>query len=114
MFGIIKKMFIVLLPSITNASNHTKYVYLRNQKWEIQPTLINLHRHEYSQELHHYLLANKLNICIGSCNTLNNLSDKVCVPNKIEDLNIQVFNMIIEINDFNIIKYFNKTYVLRM
>ena len=28
MFGIIKKMFIVLLTSIVNASNHTKYVSL--------------------------------------------------------------------------------------
>ena len=76
--------------------------------------LINLHPREYSQELHHYSLAKKLNICVGSCNTLNKLSNKVCVPNKTGDLNIQVFNMIIEINDLNMIKYFNKTYVLRM
>ena len=36
MFGIIKKMFIVLLTNIvnaSNASNHTKYVSLSNQKW---------------------------------------------------------------------------------
>ena len=43
MFGIIKRMFIVLLTSIINASNHTKYVLLSNQKCEIQPTLVNLH-----------------------------------------------------------------------
>ena len=48
MFGIFKKMFIVLLASIVNASNHTKCVSLRNQKCEIQPTLINLHLNEYS------------------------------------------------------------------
>ena len=28
------------------------------------------------------------------CNTLNDLSNRVCVPNKTEDLNIHVFNMI--------------------
>ena len=49
MFGIIKKTFIVLLSSIGNASNHTKYVSIRNQKSEIQPTLINLHPNEYSK-----------------------------------------------------------------
>ena len=40
-----------------------------------------------------------LNRCVGSCNTLNDLSNKVCVPNKTEDLDLSVFNMITEIND---------------
>ena len=83
-------MFIVLLASIVNTSNHTKCVYLSNQKSEIQPTLINLH----PQELHYYPFAVKLDKCVGSCNTLNDLSNKVCVPNKTEDLSIHIFNMI--------------------
>ena len=29
--------------SIVNASNHTKFVLLSNQKYMTQPTLINLH-----------------------------------------------------------------------
>ena len=94
MFRIIKKMFIVLLTSIVNASNHTKYVSLCNQKCKIQPTLINLHPNEYRQELHYYLFEVKLDRCVGSCNTLKDLSNKVCVPNKTEDLNIHIFNMI--------------------
>ena len=32
MLGIIKKMFIVLLTSIVNVSNHTKCISLSNQK----------------------------------------------------------------------------------
>ena len=60
----------------------------------IQPTLINLHSNEYSQELHYYPFSVKLDRCVGSCNTLNDLSNKVCVPNKTEDLNLSVFNMI--------------------
>ena len=48
----------------------------------IQPTLINLHPNEYSQEFHYYPLAVKLDRCVGYCNTLNDLSNKVCVPNK--------------------------------
>ena len=65
MFGIIKKLFIVLLTGIANASNHTKCISLNNQKCEIQPTFINLHP-----------------------------NNRVCVPNKTENLNIHVFNMI--------------------
>ena len=69
-----------------------------NKKCMIQPTLINLHSNQYSQEFHYYPFAVKLDRCIGRCNTLNNLSNKVCVPNKKEDLNTSVFNMITGIN----------------
>ena len=47
-------MFIILLSSIVNASRHTKCVLLNNQKYMIQPTLINLHPNENSQEFHYY------------------------------------------------------------
>ena len=64
-------MFIVLLSNIVNGSNHRKCVALSNQKCMIQPTLINLHPNEYSQEFYYYLSAVKLDRCVGSCNTLN-------------------------------------------
>ena len=52
-----------------------------------------------SQEFHYHPFAVKLDRCVGSCNTLNDLSNKVCIPNKTEDLNLSVFNMIIAINE---------------
>ena len=79
MFALIKKTFIRLLSSIVNPSNHVKCVSLSNQKCEIQPTLINLHPNEYSHEFHYYPFSVKLDRCVGSCNTLNDLSNKVCV-----------------------------------
>ena len=75
-------MFIVLLTSIVNASSHPQCVCLSNQKREIQFALINLHLNEYSQELHYYPFALKLDRCVGSFNILNDLSNKVCVRNK--------------------------------
>ena len=45
----------------------------------------------------HFLV--KLDRCVGSCNTFNDLSNKVCVPNKTEDLNLIVFSMITGINE---------------
>ena len=77
MFGLIKRMFMGLLISIVNASNHAKYISLSNQKCMIQPTLINLHPNEYSQEFHYYPFEAKLYRCVGSCNTLNDLYNKV-------------------------------------
>ena len=64
-----------------------------------QPTLINLYSNEYSQEFHYYPFAVKLDRCVGSCNTLNDLSNKACVPNKTDDLNLSLFNMITRINE---------------
>ena len=64
-----------------------------------QPTLINLYSNEYSQEFHYYPFAVKLDRCIGSFDTLNDLSNKACIPNKTEDLNLSVFNIITGINE---------------
>ena len=50
-------MFTVVLSSIVNASKHTKWVSLCNQKCMIQPTVINLHPNEYSQEFYYYPFA---------------------------------------------------------
>ena len=99
MFELIKKIFIGLLTDIVSASNHAKCVSLSNQKCMTQPTLINLHPNEYSQEFHYYPFAVKLDRSLGSSNTLNDLSNDVCVPNKTEDLNLSVFNMIPGINE---------------
>ena len=88
------RLFVGLLISIANASNHTKCVSLNNQKCMTQPTLIDLHPNEYSQGFYYYLFAVILAKFSGICNTFNDLSDKVCVPNKTEDLNPSVFSMI--------------------
>ena len=71
---------------------------LSNQKCMTHPILINLHPNEYSQEFHYCPFVVKLDRSVGSCNTLNDLSNKVCVPNKTEDLNLSMFNMITGIN----------------
>ena len=41
----------------------------------------------------------KLDRRVGSCNTINDLSNEICIPNKTEDLNLSVFNMITGINE---------------
>ena len=71
MLGIIKIFIVLLTNIIVNVSNHTKCISLDNQKCEIQPTALNLHPSEYSQEFHHYPFRVKLGRCVGSFNTLN-------------------------------------------
>ena len=93
-----------LLISIVNVSNHTKCVSLRNQKCMTEPILIHLHPNEYSQEFYYYPFVVKLDRCVGSCNNLIDLSNKVCLPNRTEDLNLSVFNMIAGINESKALK----------
>ena len=97
-------MFIRLLTGLLNASNHTKCIPLSNQKCEIHHTFINLHPDQYRQEFHYYAFTVKLDKCVGSCNTVNDLSNKVCVPNKMEDLNLGMFNIMIGINELKTLK----------
>ena len=99
MFCSIKQVFVELLASIVNASNHTKCISLNNQQRMIQPTLINLHPNEYGQGLCYHLFAVKLGRCMGSCNTLHILSNRLCVPDITEDLYLNVFNMLTGINE---------------
>ena len=80
-----KKKIIGLLTSVGNASNHTNCVSFTSQKYTIQPTLINLHSNEYTQAFRYYPLVVNLDKCLGRCNALNGLSEKVCAPNEIED-----------------------------
>ena len=85
MFELIKKIFIGLLTGLSSGYNHTKCISLVNQKCQIQPNLVNLHPNEYSQQFYYFQFAVKLNRFVGSCNTLNDLSNKVYIPNKTED-----------------------------
>ena len=62
-----------------------------------------LHYNEYGQEFRYYPFAVKLDRYIGNCNNLNDLSNKVCISNKTEILNLSVFNMNTGINESKIL-----------
>ena len=99
MFRLSKKVLVMKLTSIVSASNHTKCISLSNQKCMTRPSVINSHPNEYSQELHYYPFVVNLDRCAESCNTLDDLSNKVYVPNETEDLDLHVFNMLTVINE---------------
>ena len=105
MFRLTKQVFIRFysfsesLTSIVNVSNHTKCIYLNNRTRITRPTLIELSPDEYNQLLCYYSFMDNLDKCNKSCNTLDNLSIAICVPNKLGIVNLSVFNMITGINE---------------
>ena len=62
--------------------------------FDIQATLISLHPNEHSQEFCYNSFAVKSDRSVGSCNTRNDYSNKLCLSNKTEDVNLSLFNMI--------------------
>ena len=79
------------MTDILNALNHLEFVSLNNQKCMTQ---LLLSIYILTNTLHCYPFVVNLDRCVGSCNTLDCLSNKACVSNKTEDLNLSVFNMI--------------------
>ena len=60
-----------------------------------QPTLINT----FQNYITIYPFVANVDRYVGSCNTLSDISNRVYVPNKTEDLNLHVFNMITGMNE---------------
>ena len=66
------------------------------------PTLIDINPNEYNQELSYYWFMVNWD-CNGSCNTINDISGRICVSNKTEVVNLSVFNMIARMNKSKIL-----------
>ena len=80
------------IVSMAKDSKFTACISSNNQSWMNRTTLIGLNPAEYNQGFHYYPFIVNLDRCNWSCNTLNDTSGKISVPNKKEDLG--VFNII--------------------
>ena len=68
-----------------------------NQKCMPRPKILDVN--EGVGEALFYLYNVKLNKCSGSCNTLDNSTEKLCVPNVIKGLNMKVYNFLTILNE---------------
>ena len=53
--------------------------------------------------MRYYLFMVELGRCNGSCNTLEDPSLRICIANKTEGINLNVFNVITIVNDSKIL-----------
>ena len=101
MSGLIKQTFIVLVLVLfcfggsMAATNATKFASNSNQQCMVRSTLIDLNLNE----IHYYPFIISMNRCDGSWNTTEDCFGRIWVPNKMEDMNLKVFNMIKVINE---------------
>ena len=80
--------------------NSLECVSMNNQECKIKTEIINLN----TDEPMFYPYSIKINRCKGSCNTINNPYAKICVPDQIKKINVEVFNLLSRTNETRHIK----------
>ena len=80
---------------MANDSNLRTCIFLNNHLCITRPTIINLNPYKYNQELHYYPFM----VILDVMNVLHDPSNGIFVPNKPEDVNLSVFNIITRINE---------------
>ena len=73
------------------------------------PTISSLHPDEYSQELRYCPFAVNINRCFRSFNAVDDLSSRVCVPDKTEEICMFLID-----NKNKQIKNINKTCIMQL
>ena len=84
MFEFIKKVFVVGLSFFS--CNTLKFVLMNNQDCIVRPEIIIIN----SNKLSFYICSVKIDKCSGSCNNINDLYAKLCVPYVIKNIIIKV------------------------
>ena len=78
-----------------SGSLETKCMLLNNEQCKTKPFLIDL----ILAELKYYPFMITLDKCNGNCNIFIQRSSRICVPNKRENLNLNIFNLIAKTNE---------------
>ena len=97
MFGFVKKVFFVgltILSSFTSV-NSLSCISMNNQECKVRPQIVNVN----SDEPVFYPFSIKTSKCSGSCNNINNPCAKLCVPDVVKNLNVNLFNLVSRINE---------------
>ena len=94
MFSLIKQVFTVLLSF--RSSSAKKCLSLIDELCMVSYTLIDLNPVQLKQ----YTFMISVDKYSGGCNYCNDLSSKICIPSKTIDINLKVFNITTNINEF--------------
>ena len=91
MFKFVTKVFFIGLTILSNFTNviPLSCIPMKNQECKVRPEIINVN----SNEPVFCPFNIKTSKCRGSCNNINDPYAKICVPDVIKDLNVQVFNL---------------------
>ena len=104
-FGFIKKCFFTAMTFFNfdlSSVNSLECVSMNNQECKIRSEIINLNTNEPL----FYPYSIKINRCKGSCNTIKDPYDKICVSDQIKKTNVKTFNLMSRTNEARHIKWY--------
>ena len=68
---------------------------MNNQECKVRPQVVNLNEDEPM----FFPFSIKTSKCSGSCNNMNNVYARLCVPDVVKKLNVKVFNLMSRTNE---------------
>ena len=72
-----------------------KYESLNKRPCQAQPKLVGIN----SNEPFYYSFTVDVNNCVGSCSIIDDPYARMCVPNKVKNMNVKVFNLMSGVNE---------------
>ena len=106
-FRFVKKVFLVGLTILSNFINVIPLdaipfncISMKNQECKTRPQVININNNNPI----FYPFSIKISKCSDNSNNINNPHAKICVPDFIKDLNVEVFNLMSRTNETRFIK----------
>ena len=103
MFGFGRQIFILALMYFGNLScvNPLKCISMKNQECKVRPEIIDIN----SNDPIFYIFSNKTNKCSGNCNNISDPYARICSPDAVKNLNLEVFNLMTLTNETRHIKW---------
>ena len=97
MFGFIKECFFTGLAFLSTlmSVNLFSCISMNIRECKVRPQIVNFS----SEEPVFFSFSIKISKCSGSCNNINNLYAKLCVPDVVKRLNVKVFNLMSRPNE---------------
>ena len=95
MLGFIKKVFVVTMTFLVSSANSLKCVSIRNQECKPTAEVIDIN----SNEPIFYPYSVLVNKCKGNCNSINDPYANLCIPDTLNNMNVEVFNLMSRTNE---------------
>ena len=102
-FRFVNKVFFVGLTISSSFTNAIPLICIsmRNQECKTRPQVINVN----GDETVFFPFSIETNKCSGSCNNINYPYAKICVPDVVKNLNVNVFNLMPRTNETRYIEW---------
>ena len=96
-------MFLVGLTILSNFTNEIPLscISMKNEECKMRPQVININ----GDKSVFFAFSIEISKCSGSCNNINYLYAKICVPDIVKNLNVKVFNLMSRTNETRFIEW---------